>query len=441
MIRNAFDFVGGNIVIGQSGERLSDLIGQKSTPFYFYNADHVVARAKFMMQTYREAGLPISIHYATKANTNPLLLKKLAEIGIKADVVSSGEAAVSMNAGFASKDILFSGVAKTVSEIEFAIQKGIGQINVESLGELERIGQIAERLSNGPGGAKRLIDIGIRLNPNVCPETHPYITTGLQENKFGLEEVGVLEAVRMLKSLPLLRLRGLSLHIGSQLLDLVALDEAIAIGASLQSRLRKETGWTLDRFDVGGGLGIRYETNDETVELDVVRQHAQLLKKHLSTDIQSGLIKEVLTEPGRWIIARCGLLVTEVQYLKETPHKTFVIVDGGMNLLIRPALYEAIHRIEPITQRPQSISSSTPDAPGAGNLKFKRLVDVVGPICESADFLGRDRELSQLQPGDRLAVFDAGAYGRTMASLYNQRGWPDEYVYSAGDVKKANVSN
>jgi diaminopimelate decarboxylase len=158
-------------------------------------------------------------------------------------VVSSGEAAVSMGAGFQAQDILFSGVAKTKSEIEFAIQKGIGQINVESLGELQRISEIAEAISKGPGGGRRLIDIGLRLNPNVCPETHPYITTGLQENKFGLEESGIREAVKMLKSMPLLRLRGLSLHIGSQLLDLVALDEAIEIGAHLQRKLREETGW------------------------------------------------------------------------------------------------------------------------------------------------------------------------------------------------------
>lgn len=432
MSLNAFDFADGKIVLGHSRESVMDLVGKMPTPFYFYNADHAVARAQFMLKTYREAGLPIAVHYATKANTNPLLLKSLAAVGIKADVVSSGEAAVSMNAGFQAEDILFSGVAKTKSEIEFAIQKGIGQINVESLGELQRISEIAESLSKGPGGGRRLIDIGLRLNPNVCPETHPYITTGLQENKFGLEESGIREAVKMLKSMPLLRLRGLSLHIGSQLLDLVALDEAIEIGAHLQRKLREETGWKLDRFDVGGGLGIRYETNDESLEFEVVRSHAKLLKKHLGADIESGRLLEVLTEPGRWLIARCGLLITEIQYIKETPHKTFVIVDGGMNLLIRPALYEAKHRIEPLAKR-QNLTTD--------GLTLKRLVDVVGPICESADFLGRECDLARVEQGDRLAVFDAGAYGRTMASLYNQRGWPDEYVYASGKVEKANVSN
>ncbi len=433
---NAFDFVGGNIVIGQSRETVDGLVGKHATPFYFYNGDHVVSRAQFMLKTYREAGLPIAVHYATKANTNPLLLKKLASIGVKADVVSSGEAAVSMQAGFPASDILFSGVAKTVAEIKFAIQNGIGQINVESLGELQRIGEILNAMTGSPIGGNRLIDIGLRLNPNVCPETHPYITTGLQENKFGLEEASIREAVKMLKSLPQIRLRGLSLHIGSQLLDLVALDEAIEIGARLQRQLRQETGWPLDRFDVGGGLGIRYETNDESAELEVVRNHAQLLKKHLASDIQSGHLLEVLTEPGRWLIGRCGLLVTEVQYLKETPHKTFVIVDGGMNLLIRPALYEANHRIEPLSKRKVAPSASKDEG-----ITFKRLVDVVGPICESADFLGRDRDLAGIRAGDRLAVFDAGAYGRTMASLYNQRGWPDEYVYIDGHVEKSNVSN
>lgn len=432
MISNAFDFADGKILLGQSRESVMDLVGKMPTPFYFYNADHVVARAQFMLETYRAAGLPISVHYATKANTNPLLLKKLVAIGIKADVVSSGEADISIKAGFRAKDILFSGVAKTVAEIEFAIQNGIGQINVESIGELYRIGEIAEAMSKLPGGGRGLIDIGLRLNPNVCPETHPYITTGLQENKFGLEESEIREAVKLAASMPLIRLRGLSLHIGSQLLDLVALDEAIDIGARLQRQLREETGWQLDRFDVGGGLGIRYETNDESLEMEVVRSHAQLLKKHLGADIEKGLLREVLTEPGRWLIARCGLLVTEVQYVKETPHKTFVIVDGGMNLLIRPALYEAKHRIEPLAKRQR---------PKTDSPIFKRLVDVVGPICESADFLGRGLDLAEIKQGDRLAVFDAGAYGRTMASLYNQRGWPDEYVFSSGKVEKANVSN
>lgn len=410
---------------GHSRKNLGELTKSFATPFFFYNADHIRARFQRMNGAYRKQGLPVSIHYATKANCNPRILGLLASLGAKADVVSLGETELAVQAGFAPESVLFSGVAKTVKEIEGALRIGVGQINVESLGELERIAKIAEKMGRT---ASKPVDLGLRLNPNVCPETHPYITTGLQENKFGLEEPAVREAVGILKSAPWLRLRGLSLHIGSQLLDLKALDEALEIGKFVQDRLRSDTGWQLDRFDVGGGIGIQYSKFDESEEIAVVEEHASLLKKHLGGDLETGVLKEILTEPGRWLVARSGTLVTEVQYVKTTPHKTFVITDGGMNLLIRPALYEAHHRIEPLVRRASTESAM-------------ENVDVVGPICESADFLGRDRNLGDVRQDDRLAVLDAGAYGRTMASLYNQRGWPDEYVYLDGSLEKSNVSN
>jgi diaminopimelate decarboxylase len=421
----AYQQVAGIIEIGGSNLSLHELTKRLETPFFFYNANHIRSRFESMRSAYQKLGLPVSIHYATKANCNPRLMSLLSSLGAKADVVSLGETTLAMNAGFFAQDILFSGVAKTAKEIEGALRLNIGQINVESLGELERIvrlAKIAGRTEANP------FHLGLRLNPNVCPETHPYITTGLQENKFGMEIEAIREAVTVLKSAPFLRLRGLSLHIGSQLLDLTALDEAIEIGKSVQDRLRVETGWALDRFDVGGGLGIKYAQFSEEEELEVVDEHARLLEKHLKADIGSGDLKEILTEPGRWLVARSGVLITEVQYVKTTPHKTFVITDGGMNLLIRPALYEAQHRIEPLERR--RLASAQLEK-----------VDVVGPICESADFLGRDRNLGEIKEADRLAVLDAGAYGRTMASLYNQRGWPDEYVYLDGQIEKSNVSN
>lgn len=415
----------GLIELGRSGKNLEELTKGLATPFFLYNADHIRARYQRMHEAYQKQNLPVSIHYATKANCNPRILGLLASLGAKADVVSLGETELAIQAGFSAESVLFSGVAKTVKEIEGALRLGVGQINVESLGELERIARIAKTMGRT---AQSPVDLGLRLNPNVCPETHPYITTGLQENKFGLEEPAIREAVGILKSAPWLRLRGLSLHIGSQLLDLTALDEALEVGKFVQDRLRQETGWRLDRFDVGGGIGIQYSEFDESMEIAVVDDHAKLLKKHLGPDIASGALTEILTEPGRWLVARSGVLVTEVQYVKATPHKTFVITDGGMNLLIRPALYEAHHRIEPLIRRPT-------DRPSLEK------VDVVGPICESADFLGRDRNLGGVRQDDRLAVFDAGAYGRTMASLYNQRGWPDEYVYLDGNLEQVSVSN
>jgi diaminopimelate decarboxylase len=404
---------------------LMELTKAFRTPFFFYNLDHIRSRFSHMQRAYRDHGLPVSIHYATKANCNPRILRLLAALGAKADVVSLGETTLAIEAGFSRESILFSGVAKTVEEIKGALNLSIGQINVESLGELERLAELAKHAARSESSP---FSVGLRLNPNVCPETHPYITTGLQENKFGMDVTTIREAVQILRKVPWLRLRGLSLHIGSQLLDLSALDEAIEAAKAVQNQLRIETGWKLDKFDVGGGLGIKYEDFNEEEELGIVDQHADLLARHLRPDIESGALTEILTEPGRWLVARSGVLVTEIQYVKTTPHKTFVITDGGMNLLIRPALYSAEHRIEPLERRNSS------------NSKLEN-VDVVGPICESADFLGRNRNLGDVQATDRIAVFDAGAYGRTMASLYNQRGWPDEYVFEDGHVEKANVSN
>lgn len=389
------------------------------TPFYFYNLHHLAARAELLRKAVAtDVGLPTAIHYAVKANANPAILQLLKKSGLQVDVVSGGEIRCAQANGFEASDILFSGVAKTVKELREAIALNVKQINVESLGELERIERLAFEMK-----PRVPISIGLRLNPNVSPETHPYITTGLKENKFGLEEDAVTEAVaRIKKTTAPMRLRGLSLHIGSQLLELSALDEALFIGIRVQRKMSELLGKTLDRFDAGGGIGINYDTANEGGENEIVKDYGKLLAKHLKPEIAAGRIDELLLEPGRWLVARSGILVTEVQYVKTTQHKSFVIVDGGMNLLIRPALYEAKHRIAPLASRP-----------GA---KSKQTFDVVGPICETADFLGRDVPLEKVEPGDRLAVFDAGAYGRTMASNYNQHGWPAEYVYQNGTVKR-----
>lgn len=422
---DAYGIRDGRVVVNPTGSagNLAELTKAFETPFYFYNLDHVKARAEFLKNAFvKEAGLPTAIHYALKANANPALVRVLKSCGLQVDVVSGGEIDSALRDGFEAKDVLFSGVAKTVKEIRHAISLGVKQINVESFGELERIEKIALEMKPSTP-----LSLGLRLNPNVSPETHPYITTGFKENKFGLEETGVVEAVDFIKkSKAPIRLRGLSLHIGSQLLELTALEEALEIGLGVQRKLSERLGSKLDRFDAGGGIGIRYETSDESIEAQVIRDYAQLLKKHVGAEIEKGHIAELMLEPGRWIVARSGVLVTEVQYTKTTQHKSFVITDGGMNLLIRPALYEAEHRIEPLQAR-ETTSASTK-------------VDVVGPICESADFLGRDRNLKGVLQGDRLAVFDAGAYGRTMTSNYNQKGWPAEYVYSEGNVKRVDTS-
>lgn len=429
---SAFEIRNGQIVTGALAQGMgvvtpvSDLTKNFDTPFYFYNLDHIQARAVLLSSALRDAAkLPVAIHYAAKANANPAVLKLLKSQGLCVDVVSAGEIDCALKNGFTGQDILFSGVAKTRRELEHALKISVKQINVESLGELERLEEILIANPNLMTAGQK-ISVGLRLNPNVSPETHPYITTGLKENKFGLEEDAVVEAVgRLATTRAPIVFRGLSLHIGSQLLELSALSDAIEIGLSVQCKVRDLMPASLaplvDRFDIGGGLGINYDSISEAAECDVVYDYASLLKRHTESELSSGRLRELLIEPGRWLVARSGLLVTEVQYTKTTQHKSFVIVDGGMNLLIRPALYEAQHRIAPLQAK-------------AGAVKY---VDVVGPICESADFLGRNIELTETASGDRLAVFDAGAYGRTMASNYNQHGWPAEYVFANGRADRA----
>lgn len=393
------------------------------TPFFYYDGAHLAKRARQLLQFVRtDTGLPVSVHYAIKANASREVLCCLRNAGLFVDVVSFGEAECAMAAGFAARDVLFSGVAKTASEIRRALLAGVKQINAESLGELERIAKLALELK-----IKEPISIGLRLNPNVSPETHPYITTGLHENKFGLEEPEVREAAQMIASgqAPL-RLRGLSLHIGSQLLDLGPLDEALGIALALQNELRAggpAGRLPMDRFDAGGGIGIRYETDDETDEVETMHQYGQLLRRHLHVDAAAGRLTDVIIEPGRWLVARAGALICEVQYVKRNQHKAFVILDGGMNLLIRPALYQAHHRVAPLSGTGRA---SGPEA----------VFDIVGPICESADFLARERRLPTPREGDRLVIFDAGAYGRTMSSNYNQHGLPREYFFDGKIIKE-----
>lgn len=387
------------------------------TPCYVYNLDHIRSRAQFLKSTLQsKLGRLPSIHYAVKANHRDSVLRVLRAEGIQVDVVSSGEIEASYRAGFAANQVLFSGVGKTVQELEYAIgtdagsKKTVKQINVESLGELERLIRLIEKRDP----KLEPVSLGLRFNPNVSPETHPYITTGLKENKFGLEENGIREAVELIKKSASaqrsLRLRGLSLHIGSQLLDLAPLDEAIAKAMDLQDELSQKVHSALpwDRFDAGGGIGINYRSFDESLERAAIAELGDILSRRLKKKLDDGVLSDVMIEPGRWLVARAGALLTEVQYVKANAHKKFVIVDGGMNMLLRPALYEAEHRISAVE----------------GLNRRNEIVDIVGPICESSDVLGRDRTLTTVAEGEKVIVFDAGAYGASMSSNYNLRGWP-----------------
>ena len=364
-------------------------------PFYLYDLDGIKKRFEILQKSFQKK---VSIHYAMKANFNVHILSALAEAGACVDVVSVGEMKAALMAGFRSEQIIFSGVGKTQHEISFAVQNQIRQINVESPSELRRIIEVCENL-------KQSVEVCFRMNPDVNPETHPYITTGFRENKFGMDESFLPELVEILKTTSYVKLVGLTIHIGSQIMDLKVLHEAIVKTKPLFLGL-KQQGFPLTRFDVGGGLGIDYQNQDLAMEHKMMQDYARLIENELSD-----LGCEIQCEPGRWLVGHFGILVAQVQYIKKTQYKNFVIMDTGMNHLMRPSLYKAYHKLWPVKQRSGKEIS----------------YDVVGPICESSDFIGLDRKLTPIEEGDFLVISDAGAYGFAMASQYNLQELPEEY--------------
>lgn len=405
---------------GQSDDSVADiakLARAEGKPTYFYDLDHIEGRYRAYAQAL--SGVNASIHYAMKANSHAGILTRLGRLGAGADTVSFGEIKLAIEAGIPASRIIFSGVAKTARELEEAMRLGIKQINVESPQELDRIAKIASDKS-------LKADVAFRMNPDVDAKTHPYITTGFRENKFGMDESFLPELLSILnKSKENVRLRGLTLHIGSLLFDLNALREAMEKTAIHYNELIGK-GFDLDRFDIGGGLGIKYDTSDETEELDLLKQYGEMVTEVVKTKLKkssTGSI-EVLAEPGRMIVARAGILVGEVQYIKIAPTKTFAILDTGMHHLLRPALYQAKHRVLAVEPSHENESS----------------YDIVGPICESSDVLARNVQLNALQQGDLIAIADAGAYGFAMASRYNAHDWPAEIAISNGHVLEASSS-
>lgn len=365
-------------------------------PFYLYDLPGIQKRFDILQKSFQKK---ISIHYAMKANYNVHILSALAEAHACVDVVSIGEMKAALMAGFRSDQIIFSGVGKTQHEISFAIQNQIRQINVESPSELRRIAKISQDL-------KKSVEVCFRMNPDVNPETHPYITTGFRENKFGMDESFLPELLEILQQSSWVQLVGLTIHIGSQILDLKVLREAIVKTKPIYLSL-KEKGFPLSRFDVGGGLGIDYQHQDLPMEHQMMQDYAKIIEAELSD-----LDCEIQCEPGRWLVGHFGVLVAQVQYIKKTQYKNFVILDTGMNHLMRPSLYKAYHKIFAVKLRDGEEIS----------------YDVVGPICESSDFIGMDRKLSPLQEGDFVLIADAGAYGYAMASEYNLHQLPQELI-------------
>jgi len=363
---------------------LAETVG---TPFYVYSAATLRRHVRVMREAF--AGIPTLLAYAMKANSNQAVLTLLAKEGAGADVVSGGELERALAAGIPPEKIVFSGVGKTVAEMRRGLALGISCFNLESEPELERLNDVA--LAMG-----KVAPVSVRVNPDVDAGTHAKISTGRKGDKFGIPFARAHEVYARIAALAGVRAIGVDMHIGSQITDMTPFENAFALLAQLVNDLRAD-GHRISHVDVGGGLGIPYH-HDEAAPPDP-RAYAEVVKRHLAP-----LGVSLVIEPGRLIVGNAGILVTRVEYVKEGA-KTFVIVDAAMNDLIRPTLYEAHHDIQPV------VHSNRP----------RVRADIVGPVCETGDYLARDRKIEGVTEGDLLAVMTAGAYGAVMASTYNSR--------------------
>lgn len=368
---------------------LRTIAREVGTPVHVYGTEHLTQR--FASLTTALADRPTLICYAVKANSNQAILRTLARLGAGADIVSGGELVRALAAGIPADKIVFSGVGKRSSEIDAALRAGIRSLNVESEDELEQVATRAREL-----GVRA--PVCLRINPDVDPDTHPYLATGLRESKFGIAMKDGLELALRAHAKPELELVGLACHIGSQIVEAGPFLDSFARLRTLVDALR-ERGVSLRQLDLGGGLGIAYQPGDPVVEPE--RWGRALVEA--TRDIPC----ELVLEPGRYLVGNAGVLLTEVLVRKQGEDRRFVIVDAAMNDLIRPALYEAYHMIIPV-------ELPSPE------VELVR-ADVVGPVCECGDFLARDRLLTWPRRGELLAVLGTGAYGMAMASTYNTR--------------------
>jgi diaminopimelate decarboxylase len=367
--------------------RLAELAARYGTPLFVYS--RAALEERFLAYQQPLAGRPHLICYAMKANSNLAVLNVLARLGAGFDIVSGGELARALAAGAEPGKIIFSGVGKSVQEMQQALEAGIHCFNVESVPELERLSAVASSMD-------KVAAVSLRVNPDVDANTHPYISTGLKDNKFGVPIDEALAVYQRASALPGIRISGVDCHIGSQLTALAPFLDALDRVLLLVDKLA-EHGIVIEHLDLGGGLGVRYLQEEPPSPQEYMQAVLARLGARQLT---------LVFEPGRSIVANAGVMLTQVEYLKETAHKNFAIVDGAMNDIIRPALYQANMAIVPVRE----------PLPG---LPVRRW-DIVGPVCESADFLGRGRELA-LQSGDLLAVLSAGAYCFAMSSNYNTR--------------------
>lgn len=385
---NHFQYIDG--VLHAENVAVPEIAKAVGTPFYIYSTATLERHYKVFAKAFD--GVDAMVCYAMKANSNQAVLKTLARLGAGADVVSGGELRRALAAGIPAERIVFSGVGKTAQEMDFALEAGIYCFNVESEPELEVLNLRAQKLG-------KKAHVSFRINPDVDARTHAKISTGKKENKFGISYKRAREVYAHAATLAGIEVTGIDMHIGSQITDLQPFRDAFKLLRELVDILRGD-GHDIDHVDVGGGLGIPYhEDNNPPPEPTA---YAEIV-----TDELKSLNCRIVTEPGRLIVGNAGILVTEVLYVKDAGDKTFVIVDGAMNDLIRPTLYEAYHGLRPVVMPDK-------DAP-------QTKADVVGPVCETGDYLALDRDMAVPKPGDLFAIGSAGAYGAVQAGTYNTR--------------------
>lgn len=379
----------------RSVAEIADAVG---TPVFIYSK-------KFLVDRYREfdeafGGVKHSIFFACKSNFNLNIIKILCDLGAGVDVNSGGELYRAIKAGVTPDRIILSGVGKTREEIKLALEYNIKMLKAESWEEIQLINKVAEELS-------MIAPLAIRVNPDVDAKTHPYISTGLAENKFGITSSEAEELFADAAKLANIHVMGIDMHIGSQITTVEPFVEAVGKMAALYKSI-KARGIDIEHFDIGGGIGVRYRKE----EVFTPKQLAEALK-----DVLSEIDCEIVFEPGRYFSANAGILVTEVLFTKSNHGKSFVIVDSAMTELFRPTLYGAYHHIQPVT-----LTSRT-----------EIVADIVGPVCESSDFLAKGRLIEKCMPGDRLAIMTAGAYGMVMSSNYNGRRRPPEVIVDGSE--------
>lgn len=388
---------------------VEDLAKEFGTPLYIYSKNQILANYREINQPLVNSKLDFLNCYAIKANSNPEILRLLAEEGAGAEIASGGELYLALKFGYLRNKITFTGVGKTDEEIEYALKENIFNFTVESLQEIKVISEIAHRLGV-------IARISIRVNPDIDAKTHPYITTGMKENKFGIDSRDILDVFKTASMLPAIDIIGIHSHIGSQITEVQPYIDAVRYLGELIAKI-EATGINIRYLNFGGGFGVAYKNvlshRYIPIEEDEVQNYASL-GEHVESVIKllSQFNKKLVIEPGRSLVANAGILTGKVLYTKEGELKKFVITDTGMNDLMRPCLYQAYHQVVPLTLKDTGYET----------------VDIVGPVCETSDFLAVKRSIQKLERGDRFAVMTTGAYGYTLSSNYNARLRPAEIL-------------